>query len=167
MTPDTLSPLTKFLRIGGRRPGSLQAVSRQLCPTSAEPRRGKHECAIAGAMIATRCTYGLSRLVGPTPGGPACVPLVISRRARCHDHPPEWRASPERLPSSHAHPPEPPGGRAALSGNMAASESGFAGSSESPRFCPRPPQSTWSCAKGQVLATHFGQQPGQVGGGAE
>src|SRR5215468_8564011 len=119
MTLDTLSPLTKFLRIGGRRPGSLQAVSRQLCPTSAEPRRGNHECAIAGAMIATRCTYALSLAWwGRRPGGPACVPLVISRRARRHDRPPVWRASPERLPSSQAH----PGATRRTSGNFPATQ---------------------------------------------
>jgi len=119
MTLDTLSSLTKSLRIGGRRPGSLQAVSRQLCPTSAEPRRGNHECAIAGAMIATRCTYALSLAWwGRRPGGPACVPLVISRRARRHDRPPVWRASPERLPSSQAH----PGATRRTSGNFPATQ---------------------------------------------
>src|SRR5215471_14881379 len=84
MTLDTLSPLTKFLRIGGRRPGSLQAVSRQLCPTSAEPRRGNHKCAIAGAMIATRRTYGLSRLVEPTarwPGMAGGGSLLVAGRS--------------------------------------------------------------------------------------
>src|SRR5215472_14668834 len=82
MTLDTLSPLTKFLRIGERRPGSLQAVSRQLCPTSAEPRGGNHERAIAGAMIATRRTYGLSRLVGPTARWPGtCTTRASGRQA--------------------------------------------------------------------------------------
>jgi len=46
------------------------------------------------------------------------VPLVFSRRARRHDRPPEWRASPERLPSSQAH----PGATRRTSGNFPATQ---------------------------------------------
>src|SRR5215471_3644492 len=113
MTLDTLSPLTKFLRIGGRRPGSLQAVSRQLCPTSAEPRRGNHECAIAGAMIATRCTYALS--LAWWAYGPVARHVCHSSSHAVPDAMTVPRSGVRLQNDSQAlrHTPEPPGGRAA------------------------------------------------------
>src|SRR5262245_21240520 len=71
MTLDTLSSLTKSLRIGGRRPGSLQAVSRQLCPMSAEPRRGDHERAV-GLRV-----DGRERVVDLSDGGQVASRAVV------------------------------------------------------------------------------------------
>jgi len=102
MTLGTLSSLTKFLRIGGRRPGSLQAVSRQLCPTSAEPRRGDHERATAAKRRAGNRAVSQHRapdrdLARPGKAGTGAewrrTPRTHVREARLNSA--DWRNSPK------------------------------------------------------------------------